>query len=143
MEIRRFLIVSNLSILIEVGTNNLAVVTGSRQRDVARWTNVGGPIPVGGMPIYSSSEIPISRINTEGVVKRIRIADSPTDADAEGSDELDGEEVVVSPHSVGHPSITSSSQPLPNRFQSQVIPSTPRAFQPVLASINITLPPDP
>ncbi|MBW0591643.1 hypothetical protein O181_131358 [Austropuccinia psidii MF-1] len=62
------------------------------QRDLARWTNVGGPIPVNGRPIYSSSEVPISRINTEGVVKRIRrIADSRPDPDAEGSDELDGE----------------------------------------------------
>ncbi|MBW0561100.1 hypothetical protein O181_100815 [Austropuccinia psidii MF-1] len=107
-----------------LGFSNL---TGSRQRDVAKWTNVGGPIPVGGRPINSSSEVPISRINTEGVVKRIRmIADSPTDPDAE----------------VGHPSSTSSSQPLANRFQSQVIPSTPRTFQTVLASIPTTLPPD-
>ncbi|MBW0573306.1 hypothetical protein O181_113021 [Austropuccinia psidii MF-1] len=59
-------------------------------RDVARWTNVGGPIPVGGRPIFSSSEVPISIINTDGVVKRIRrIADSPPDPDAEGSEELD------------------------------------------------------
>ncbi|MBW0563619.1 hypothetical protein O181_103334 [Austropuccinia psidii MF-1] len=110
-------------------------VTGSRKRDVARWTNVGGPI-------YSSSEVPISRFNTEGVVKRIRrIADSPTDPDAGGSDELDGEEVEVVSHSVGHQSSTSSSQPLANRLQSQVIPSTPRTFQPVLASIPTSLPP--
>ncbi|MBW0587517.1 hypothetical protein O181_127232 [Austropuccinia psidii MF-1] len=111
-------------------------------RDVARWASAGGPIPVGGRPIYYSSEVPISRINTEGVVKRIRrIADSPTDPDAEGSDKLDGEEVVVVPHSVGHSSRNSSSQPLANRFQSQVIPSTPRTFQPVLASIPTTIPP--
>ncbi|MBW0566285.1 hypothetical protein O181_106000 [Austropuccinia psidii MF-1] len=71
-----------------------------------------------------------------------RIADSPTDPDAEGSDELDGEEVVVAPHSVGHPSSNSSSQPLANRFQSQVIPSTPKTLQPALASIPTTLPPD-
>ncbi|MBW0585838.1 hypothetical protein O181_125553, partial [Austropuccinia psidii MF-1] len=83
-----------------------------------------------------SSEVPISRINTEGVVKRIRrIADSPTDPDAEGSDELDGEGVEVVPHLVGHPSSNSSAQPLANRFQSQVIPSTPRTFQQVLASV--------
>ncbi|MBW0583560.1 hypothetical protein O181_123275 [Austropuccinia psidii MF-1] len=124
------------------GTSGFSQLTGSRQRDVARWTNVGGPIPVGGRPIYPSSEVPISRINTEGVVKRIRrIADSPTDPDAEGSDELDGKEVVVVPHSVGHPSSNSSAQPLANRFQSQVIPSTPRTFQPVLASIPTTIPP--
>ncbi|MBW0566489.1 hypothetical protein O181_106204, partial [Austropuccinia psidii MF-1] len=119
--------------------------TGSRQRDVARWTSVGGPIPVGGRPIYSSSEVPISRTNTEGVVKLVKrvrkIDDSPTDTDAEGSDELDGEEVQVVPHSVGHPSSNSSTQPLANRFQSQVIPSTPRTFQPILASIPTTIPP--
>ncbi|MBW0578375.1 hypothetical protein O181_118090, partial [Austropuccinia psidii MF-1] len=81
------------------GTSGFCQLTGSRQRDVARWTNVGASIPVGGRPIYSSSEVPISRINTEGVVKRIRrISDSPTDPDAEGSDELDGEEVEVVPH---------------------------------------------
>ncbi|MBW0554585.1 hypothetical protein O181_094300 [Austropuccinia psidii MF-1] len=106
------------------------------QRDVARWTNLGGPIAVGGRPIYSSSEIPISRSNTEGVVKRIgRIADSPTDPDAEG-----GEEFEVVPHLVGHPSSKSSAQPLSNRFQIQVIPSTPRTFQPVLTSICSKIP---
>ncbi|MBW0509610.1 hypothetical protein O181_049325 [Austropuccinia psidii MF-1] len=85
MELQGIPIMSNLNTLIRIGTNILDVVTGSRQRDVARWTNVG-------RPIYSSSEVPISSINTEGVVKRIRrIADSPTDPDAAGSDELDGE----------------------------------------------------
>ncbi|MBW0551263.1 hypothetical protein O181_090978 [Austropuccinia psidii MF-1] len=118
------------------GTSGFSQLTGSRKRDVARWTSVGGPIPVGGRPIYSSSEVPISRINTEGVVKRIRrIADSPTDPDAEGSDELDCEEVLVVPHAVGHPFSNHSSQALANRFQSQVIPRTPRTFQPVPASI--------
>ncbi|MBW0574437.1 hypothetical protein O181_114152 [Austropuccinia psidii MF-1] len=69
------------------GTSGYSHLTGSRKRDVARWTNVGRPIPVGGRPIYSRPEVTISRINTEGVVKRIRrIADSPTDPDAEGSD---------------------------------------------------------
>ncbi|MBW0487782.1 hypothetical protein O181_027497, partial [Austropuccinia psidii MF-1] len=124
------------------GDSGYSHLTGSRQRDVTRWTNVGGPIPVGVRPIYSSSEVPISRINTGGVVKRIRrIADSPTGPDAEGSDELDGEEVIVVPHLADHQSSTSSSQPLSNRFQSQVIPSTPRTFQPALASIPTSLPP--
>ncbi|MBW0559328.1 hypothetical protein O181_099043 [Austropuccinia psidii MF-1] len=142
MELQGFLIVSNFSILIEFGTDILDLVTGSRQRDVGRWINVGGSIPVGGRPIYSSSEVPISRINTEEVVKRVRrIADSPTDPDAEDSDELEGEEFLDVPHSVGHPSRNSSAQPLANRFQSQVIPSTPRTFQPVLASIPTTIPP--
>ncbi|MBW0590641.1 hypothetical protein O181_130356 [Austropuccinia psidii MF-1] len=83
--------------------------------------------------------------NTDGVVKIVkkirRIPDSPSDPDSEGSDELDGEEVEVVPHSVGHPSSNSSAQPLANRFQSQVIPSTPRTFQPMLASIPSTIPP--
>ncbi|MBW0539298.1 hypothetical protein O181_079013 [Austropuccinia psidii MF-1] len=112
------------------------------QRDVARWINVGGPIPVGGRPIYSSSEVPISRINTEGIVKRIRqIANSPPDLDAEGSDELDGEEVEVVPNSAGNPSNTSPSQPPAKGFQSQVIPSTPKAFQTTLATIPTSIPP--
>ncbi|MBW0516595.1 hypothetical protein O181_056310 [Austropuccinia psidii MF-1] len=124
------------------GTSGISNLTGSRQRNVARWTNVGVPIPVGGRPIYSSSEVPIPRINTEGVVKRIRrIADSPPDPDAEGSDDLDGEEVEVVPHSVGHQSSTSSSQPRSNRFHSHIIPSTPKPFQATLASIPTSLPP--
>ncbi|MBW0576033.1 hypothetical protein O181_115748, partial [Austropuccinia psidii MF-1] len=114
-------------------------------RDVARWTSVGGPIPVGGRPIHYSSEVPLSSTNTYGVVKVVkkirRISDSPSDPDSEGSDELDGEEVEVVPHSVGHPSSNSSAQPLANRFQSQIIPSTPRTFQPMLASIPSTIPP--
>ncbi|MBW0536571.1 hypothetical protein O181_076286 [Austropuccinia psidii MF-1] len=124
------------------GTSGFTQLTGPRQRHVARSTNVGGPIPVGGRTIYSSSDIPISRINSEGVVKRIRrISYSPTDPDAEGSDELDGEEVEVVPHFVGHSSSNSSAQPLANRVQSQVLPITPRTFQPVLASIPTTIPP--
>ncbi|MBW0574333.1 hypothetical protein O181_114048, partial [Austropuccinia psidii MF-1] len=126
-------------------TSGFSQLTGSRQRDVARWTNVGGRIPVSGRPIYSSSEVPISGTNTDGVVKAVkkirRISDSPSDPDSEGSDELDGEEVQVVPHSVGHPSSNSSAQPLANRFQSQVIPSTPRTFQPMLSSIPTTIPP--
>ncbi|MBW0571684.1 hypothetical protein O181_111399, partial [Austropuccinia psidii MF-1] len=30
-----------------LGTSGISNLTGSRKRDVARWTNVGGPIPVG------------------------------------------------------------------------------------------------
>ncbi|MBW0533212.1 hypothetical protein O181_072927 [Austropuccinia psidii MF-1] len=124
------------------GTSGFSQLTGFRQRDVERWTNVGGPIPVGGRPIYSSSEVPICRINSEGVVKRIRrIADSPTDPDTEGSEELDCEEAEVIPHSVGHQSSTSSTQPIANRLKSQVTPSTPRTFKQVLASIPTIIPP--
>ncbi|MBW0476635.1 hypothetical protein O181_016350 [Austropuccinia psidii MF-1] len=94
------------------GTSGCSNLTGSTQRDVARWTNVGGPIPVAGRPIYSSSEAPISRINTEGVVKRIRqISNSPPDPDSESSDELDGEDVEVVHNSIGHQSSTSPSHP--------------------------------
>ncbi|MBW0524819.1 hypothetical protein O181_064534 [Austropuccinia psidii MF-1] len=92
--------------------------------------------------IYSSSEVPISRVNTDRVVKRIkRIAYYLPNQDAEGRDELDGEEVEVAPHSVGHPPSTSSSQPLSNRFHGHIIPSTPRTFQPTLAAIPTSLPP--
>ncbi|MBW0577553.1 hypothetical protein O181_117268 [Austropuccinia psidii MF-1] len=111
-------------------------------RDVARWTNVWGPIPAGGTPIYSSSQVPISRINTEGIVKRIRqLANSPPDPDAEGSDDLDGEKFEVVPNSAGNPSNTSPSQPPAKRFQIQVIPSTPRTFQPTLATLPTSIPP--
>ncbi|MBW0472089.1 hypothetical protein O181_011804 [Austropuccinia psidii MF-1] len=93
-------------------------------------------------PIYSSSEVPISTVNTEGVVKRIRkIANSPTNPNAEGSDELDGEEVEVVLNSSGNQSSTSPSQPSAKRFQSQVIPSTPRNLQPLLSTIPSSIPP--
>ncbi|MBW0507552.1 hypothetical protein O181_047267 [Austropuccinia psidii MF-1] len=117
-------------------------VTASRQGDVARWRNVGGPIPVGGRPIYSSSEVPISRINNEGVGKGIRqIANSPTDPDPEGSDELDGEEVEMVHNSIGHKFSTSPSHPSAKRLQSRIIPSTPRTFQPTFATIPTSIPP--
>ncbi|MBW0495750.1 hypothetical protein O181_035465 [Austropuccinia psidii MF-1] len=123
------------------GTSGYSNLTGSRQRNVARWTNVGGPIPVGGRPIYSRSAVPISRINTEGVVKPIRqISNSPPDLDAEGSDELDGEEVEFVNNPVGHQSSASPSQPPSTRFQSRLIASTPRNFQPTLATIPASLP---
>ncbi|MBW0564012.1 hypothetical protein O181_103727 [Austropuccinia psidii MF-1] len=94
------------------------------------------------MPIYSTLEVPISRIKTEGIMKRIiQISNSPPDPDAEGSDELDDEEVEVIPHSSGHPSNSSPSQPPARRFQSQVIPSTPRTSQPTLATIPTSIPP--
>ncbi|MBW0564621.1 hypothetical protein O181_104336 [Austropuccinia psidii MF-1] len=65
----------------------------------------------------------------------------PMSGDAEGSDELDGEGAEVIPHSAGHPSNSSPSQPPAKRFQSQVIPSTPRNFQPTLATITTSIPP--
>ncbi|MBW0491684.1 hypothetical protein O181_031399 [Austropuccinia psidii MF-1] len=65
----------------------------------------------------------------------------PPDPDAEGSDELDGEEAEVVPNSLGHPSNTSPSQPPSKRFQSQIIPSTPRDFRPTLATVPTSIPP--
>ncbi|MBW0538475.1 hypothetical protein O181_078190 [Austropuccinia psidii MF-1] len=117
-------------------TSGYSDLTGSRWRDVARWTNVGGSIPVGGRPIYSSSAVQISRIHTEGVVKKIStIASSPPDPDAEFSDELDGEEAEVVNNLDGHQSRTSHAQHPDEIFQSCLIPSTPRNSQPTLASI--------
>ncbi|MBW0471071.1 hypothetical protein O181_010786 [Austropuccinia psidii MF-1] len=93
-------------------------------------------VRVGGRPIDSSSEVPISRINNEGVAKQIRrIADSQPNPDAEGSDELDGEEVEMVPHSAGHPVNSSPSHPPAKRLQSQIIHNTPRNFQHTLATI--------
>ncbi|MBW0525518.1 hypothetical protein O181_065233 [Austropuccinia psidii MF-1] len=57
------------------------------------------------------------------------------------SDELDGEEVEVVHNSVGHQYSTSSSHPPTKRFQSHIIASTPRTFQPTLATIPTSLPP--
>ncbi|MBW0552988.1 hypothetical protein O181_092703 [Austropuccinia psidii MF-1] len=100
------------------------MVNGSRQRDVARWTNVGGPMP------------------TEGLVKqKTQICDSPPDPDAEGSDELDGEEVEVVHNSASNQSSTSPSHPPAKEFQSHIIPSTPRPFQPILLTIPTSFPP--
>ncbi|MBW0479261.1 hypothetical protein O181_018976 [Austropuccinia psidii MF-1] len=70
-----------------------------------------------------------------------KIANSQPDPDAEGSDEFDGEEVEVVHNSIGHPSSTSPSHPPAKRFQSHIIPRTPRIFQPTLSTIPTTLPP--
>ncbi|MBW0521862.1 hypothetical protein O181_061577 [Austropuccinia psidii MF-1] len=58
-----------------------------------------------------------------------------TDPNSEGSDELDGEKAEVVNPSIGTNSSTSPSQTSTKRFQSKVIPSTPRNFQPVLSTI--------
>ncbi|MBW0477246.1 hypothetical protein O181_016961 [Austropuccinia psidii MF-1] len=110
--------------------------TGSRQRDVPRWTNVGGPIPTCGRPIYSSLQVTISRVNNQGVVKSIRrIFYFPTNPDAKGSDEPDGEEVEVVNNSIGKLSSASSTKPPSKTFHSQVISRNPRNFRPVLSTI--------
>ncbi|MBW0571533.1 hypothetical protein O181_111248 [Austropuccinia psidii MF-1] len=86
------------------------------------------------------SEVPNARINNEGIVKRIRgISNSPPDPNAEGSDQLYGEEAEVILSSAGHPSNSFPSQPPANRFESQIIPSTPRNFQHTLATIPTSI----
>ncbi|MBW0468755.1 hypothetical protein O181_008470 [Austropuccinia psidii MF-1] len=110
------------------------LVNVSRQRDLARWTNVGGPI-------YCSAKVPISRTNNEGVVKRIRkLTDSQTNTNSKDSDELDGEEVqVVLPMAYQSSSISPSNLPS-KKFQNQVIPITPRDFQPLFSTAPYSLP---
>ncbi|MBW0543968.1 hypothetical protein O181_083683 [Austropuccinia psidii MF-1] len=86
----------------------------------------------------------ISRVNTGGVVKQIRlISYSPPGPDVEGSDELDGEEVEVVRNSAGKKSSNSPSHPPSKIFQSQLMPCTPRAFQTILSIIPTTLLPAP
>ncbi|MBW0563321.1 hypothetical protein O181_103036 [Austropuccinia psidii MF-1] len=78
----------------------------------------------------------------QGIPARIRrTSNSPIDPNAEGSDELDGEEAEAAPNSIGHQSSTSPSQPSSKGFQSQVIPSTPRNSQPVLFTIPSSITP--
>ncbi|MBW0537533.1 hypothetical protein O181_077248 [Austropuccinia psidii MF-1] len=48
----------------------------------------------------------------------------------DGGDELDGEKAEVVHNSIGHQSSTSPSHPPAKRFQSHIIPTTPRTFQP-------------
>ncbi|MBW0495513.1 hypothetical protein O181_035228 [Austropuccinia psidii MF-1] len=99
-----------------------------------------GPLPVGGRPIYSGSEVPISKMNNEGVMKQVRrIANSPPDLDAEGSDEIDSEEVDVVPISSGHPVNYSPSHPPAKRLQSHIIHNTPTSLQHILATVELLL----
>ncbi|MBW0470365.1 hypothetical protein O181_010080 [Austropuccinia psidii MF-1] len=124
------------------GTSGYSSLTGSRKREVSRWTNFGGPIPTGGMQIHFSLEVPISRINNQVVVKIIsKISYSPTNPDSEGSDKLDCGEVEMINPMVGHPSSSSPTQPLSKKFHNHLIPSTPRSFQPVLYPLPSSVPP--
>ncbi|MBW0520522.1 hypothetical protein O181_060237 [Austropuccinia psidii MF-1] len=68
--------------------------------------------------------------------KDFPVSEAPT---LDGSDELDGEEVEVVPNSASHPPNTSPSQPPAKRFQSHLIPRTPRNFQPTLATIPTSI----
>ncbi|MBW0489324.1 hypothetical protein O181_029039 [Austropuccinia psidii MF-1] len=96
-----------------------------------------GPIATGGRSIYSISEVPFSRFNNQFFVETIRqTSDSPTDPDAEGSDELDGKEVEVLNPLAGHSSSSSRTQTPAKKGHSQVIPSAPRNFQPILSTVS-------
>ncbi|MBW0501808.1 hypothetical protein O181_041523 [Austropuccinia psidii MF-1] len=65
---------------------------------------------------------------TQGVVNRLRrIAYFPTNSD--------GEEAEGSGQNIGQLQNSSPSHPPPKTFQSQIIPSTPRNFQPRLATV--------
>ncbi|MBW0531044.1 hypothetical protein O181_070759 [Austropuccinia psidii MF-1] len=70
-----------------------------------------------------------------------RTANSTPNPDSEGSDELDGEEVEVFPHSAGHPFNSSPSHPPAKRPQSHIIHNTPRNFQSTHATITTSIPP--
>ncbi|MBW0461153.1 hypothetical protein O181_000868 [Austropuccinia psidii MF-1] len=73
---------------------------------------------------------------------RIRkIADSPTNPDAEGRDELDREEAEVIHPLVDHSSSSSPIQPPAKKLYSNLIPNTPRNFQPVLPLLPSSIPP--
>ncbi|MBW0564877.1 hypothetical protein O181_104592 [Austropuccinia psidii MF-1] len=82
-----------------------ASVTGSRMRGVQQWTNnisswanTGGPIHPQGNPIGVAPEVPILVIRKDGrlgKLKRHLGAQDENDTDAEGSDEIDGEEPEI------------------------------------------------
>ncbi|MBW0465500.1 hypothetical protein O181_005215 [Austropuccinia psidii MF-1] len=80
-----------------------ASVTGSRMRGAQQWTNTssswantGGPIHPQGNPIVVAPEVPILVTRKDGrlgKLKRNLVVKDEHDTDAEGSDELDGEEL--------------------------------------------------
>ncbi|MBW0521977.1 hypothetical protein O181_061692 [Austropuccinia psidii MF-1] len=70
------------------------------------------------------------------------VSEAPT-PDATSGYSNCSEEVEVVPNSIAHQSSASPSKPASTRFQSQVIPSTPRNFQPVLFTIPSSIPPPP
>ncbi|MBW0565725.1 hypothetical protein O181_105440 [Austropuccinia psidii MF-1] len=95
--------------VIEPSTSNATSghsnFTGSRMRGVQQWTNTnsswantGGPIPPQGNPIGVSPEVPIlvTRKNGRiGKLKRNLVVQDEINTDAEGSDEIDGEELEI------------------------------------------------
>ncbi|MBW0552362.1 hypothetical protein O181_092077 [Austropuccinia psidii MF-1] len=86
-------------------TSGHSNLTGSRMRGVqfwnhtkSSWASTGGPIHTQGNPIGVAPEAPILVTRKDGRVvklKRSLLVPEDLDADAEGSDELDGEELAV------------------------------------------------
>ncbi|MBW0488934.1 hypothetical protein O181_028649 [Austropuccinia psidii MF-1] len=84
-------------------TSGHSNLTGSRMRGVQQWTNTcsfwantGGPIHPQGNPIGVAPEVPILVTRKDGrlgKLKRNLVVQDEHDTDAEGSDELDGEEL--------------------------------------------------
>ncbi|MBW0534501.1 hypothetical protein O181_074216, partial [Austropuccinia psidii MF-1] len=62
------------------------------------WANTGGPIQPQGNTIGVASEVPILVTRKDGrlgKMKRNLVVQDENDTDAEGSDELDGEELEI------------------------------------------------
>ncbi|MBW0552908.1 hypothetical protein O181_092623 [Austropuccinia psidii MF-1] len=116
-------------------------VTLSRKRDFQRCTNFGGAIPTSWRPIYFILKVPIFRINSQVVVKRIkRISDLETTPYGNGSDDLHCEEFEFVNQTIGQIQNSSPSHPPSRKFHIQLIPSTPRNFQFKLITIPSSFP---
>ncbi|MBW0539641.1 hypothetical protein O181_079356 [Austropuccinia psidii MF-1] len=97
------LLLMNLQLLIPPLATPI-VMTGSRMRGVQQWTNTssswvntGGPIHSQGNPIGVDPEVPILVTRKDGrlgKLKRNLVVQDENDMDAEGSNELDEEELV-------------------------------------------------
>ncbi|MBW0548532.1 hypothetical protein O181_088247 [Austropuccinia psidii MF-1] len=86
-------------------TSGHSNLTGSRMRGVQQWTNTssswantGGPIHPQGNPIGVAPEVPILVTRKDGrlgKLKRNLVVQDENDTNAEGSDEIDGEELEI------------------------------------------------
>ncbi|MBW0549513.1 hypothetical protein O181_089228, partial [Austropuccinia psidii MF-1] len=86
-------------------TSGHSNLTGSRMRGVQQWNNtrsswanIGGTIYPQGNPIGVAPEVPILVTRKDGKLgklKRNLVAQDEIDTDAEGSDEIDGEELEL------------------------------------------------
>ncbi|MBW0518588.1 hypothetical protein O181_058303 [Austropuccinia psidii MF-1] len=62
------------------------------------WANTGGPIPPQGNPIGLAPEVPVLVTRKDGILGKLRrnlVAQDEIDTDAEGIDEIDGEELEI------------------------------------------------